>query len=129
MRRGRESGRADRKSRASWPSRATWILLLSFSLRRAWRQSSTSSALSSTRRISTSLCCGILNLAWYLLILEQNRSLGGFSECEIKSGPLLDRRFGPHRAAVFVDDTGNRRQSDAGAVKILKSVQALEDSE
>src|SRR4051812_17623381 len=108
MRRGSESDREDRKSSASCPSRATWILLLSFSLRSACKQSSTSSALSSTKRISISSCCGITHLVRSLYFWKYG-GVRDLAQSEIERRPLFDRRFSPHGAAMLVNDAGNGR--------------------
>src|SRR5690348_2269644 len=50
-------------------------------------------------------------------------------KCEIKNRAFIQFSFGPDMTAMLVDNSFNRRQSDAGPFKLLSPMQALKDTE
>src|SRR5438552_12262813 len=101
------------KSKASAPSRTTWIRFVGLFFRKAWRVSSTSLGLSSTSKISI----------MFSLIRDT------LSESKAEGRSLIHFRFGPNAAAMTVDDALHGGQPHAGAFVVLGAVQALEDPE
>src|SRR4051812_40462292 len=128
IRRGNKcwGSRPNRKSSASCPSRATWILLLSFSLRRACKHSSTSSALSSTKRISTSSCCGIKHLVLGVLEFLGAGSDGGMAQSKKECRTVIGSGVGPHCSTMLVNDAGDRGQPDTCPLELFAAMQSLE---
>src|SRR5437763_5582778 len=98
------------KSNASAPSRATWTRLARLCCLRLCSASSASFGLSSTSRIST---------VW--------SGMGRLSlQRKEKRGAAVGLGLDPDTPAVAVDNALHDRQADAGAVKVLGPVQALE---
>src|SRR6185436_17905178 len=93
------------------PSRATMIVSSNSLLRNARSVSSTSSGLSSTRRISL---IGFLQ--------------GVLPQGEIEAGSLVRFPFRPHVPAVTMNDPLHRGEPDAGAREFGRGVQPLERS-
>src|SRR5579863_6766954 len=56
----------------------------------------------------------------------------GFPKCserEVKSRSFIHFAFGPHPASVLLNDASHGGQANAGAFKVFRTMQALEDSE
>src|SRR5713226_9724989 len=105
--------------------------LHSFSLRNACKVSSKSSALSSTRKISTSseainsllsLPCRHRRLLFGLRHLRR-------SQVEVKRGAFVELGFGPDAPTMLVNDALHGGEPYPRTLKILRPVQSLEHSE
>src|SRR5271166_1004914 len=102
------------------------MLLASLPRRNSRIVNSTSSGLSSTRRISTS--CDM-----HLLLGDREfrfllRFVFGQSDGEEKRCSLIDLRFRPNTATVFPNDALHDRQADSCAFEITSLVQPLKNS-
>src|SRR5580692_2502093 len=81
----------------------------------ARRVSSSSSGLSSTRRIGLFMVMGVSgHFLW---------------QREMEAGTLAHRPLGPYAAPVAVDDSLDRRKTDSGPGKLLGAVKSLEGRE
>src|SRR5262249_17180997 len=113
--------RQKRNSSASSPSRTTWTFSLTFSLRKAWRVSSTSFGLSSTSKIS--VMHGFKRAPF-----RCRYAVLGSCESEIECRAGIQFGLRPDPAPVFMDDPLDGGEADAGPFEILLAVQPLKNA-